>query len=195
MRERAERRTSAERSVAERERERTPALAAAVLGLQRSVGNAATARLLQRAPAHTVYAPEPRHAIATQFRTNHIGRDERHAIDQHASRGTLTTTNTFVAMTNADAAEEIRRCLLALPASADISSWDRLDFTTQFGYWCYATTLLDNATGRYRVRKVFATVRVQAWWNEGKQAFEMGHMHGIGAEDAGSVSTSQLQMA
>jgi hypothetical protein len=194
VRERVQRSASVERSEADGARERTPTPPAAVLHLQRSAGNAATARLLQRAPHHTQYAPAAGHAIAPQFRTNHIRTDERHAIDQHANRGTLTVTNTFVDMSNEDAADEIRHYLHALPAHQDISSWNNIDFVTYSAYWCYETTLLDNNTGLYEVCKVYATLRVQAWWDQGRGVFVMGHMHGIAARDRASETTSQIQM-
>jgi hypothetical protein len=193
VRERVQRPTCAERSQSERGRERTPSIPAAVLALQRSAGNAATARLLQRAPHHTGYAPAARDAIAPEFRTNHIGRDEDDAINQHANRGTYTT-NTFVDMTDDDAAEEIFRYLSGLPVSTDISNWDGFTFVTQSGYWCYETTLVDNNTGAYRVRKVFATVRVRAWWNQQLGVFRIGHMYGIAAPVHGTDHTSYRQM-
>jgi hypothetical protein len=195
VRERLQRPATAELTQTERGRERAPTPPAAVLALQRSAGNAATARLLQRSPRHTGHAPRASDAIASQFRTNHNGRDERHAIDQHANRGTLTSTNTFVDMTNEDAADEIRHYLERLRDTEDISSWESFDFVTHSGYWCYETTLLDNGTGRYRIRKVFATVRVQAWWIESLGVFVLGHMFGLGAADPSSERTSHIQMA
>ena len=194
VRERVQR--SVERSEAERGRERTPTITAAVLDLQRSAGNAATARLLQRAPHHTQYAPPATHAIAPQFRTNHIGANWQDAINQHANRGTYGT-NTFVTMADDDAREEIRRYLHALPRNEDISGWDQFTFVTQSGYWCYETTLVDNDAGTYQVREVYARARLTAWWNQQRGEFRIGHMGGVAVPDLRFDRTfwHQVQMA
>jgi hypothetical protein len=175
--------------------QRAGALPAAILALQRTAGNAATAALLQRTRTDAqTYAPAPGKAIDAGFRTNHIGTDEYAAVDKHADRGTHTTTNTYVAMTNEDAADEIALYLERLPASSGVASWDRFDFVTDQGYWCFETVLIDNATGVYEVRKCFATVSLQAWWVEGLGVFALGHMHGLG-RPLSAVTTSRVDLS
>ena len=66
-------------------------------------------------------------------------------------------------MTDRDAAEETLRYLHALPANQDISNWNGFTFVTQSGYWRYETTLVNNDTGVYRVRRILARVPVRAW--------------------------------
>ncbi len=164
------------------------ALPAALLGLQRSAGNAATARVLQRAPHHTRFAPAAgRPAITDKFRTDHIGEDWEDAISQHADRGTYTW-NTFVKMTDAEARTEIADYLYGLHKDAPVESWGSLEFETNSLYLCFETTLLDNDAARYQVRRVWAKVNVSAWWMPkagASGAFQMGHMDGIAAVPPG----------
>jgi hypothetical protein len=185
VRERRQRATAVKRSGAETALARTSTPPAAVLALQRSAGNTATTRLLQRAPEHRAYAPAARDAISTRFRTNHIGASAKDAVAQHANRG-MQETNTFVDMSDADAASEIRHFLDQLPVGEDIDDWKWFDFTTHSGYWCYETTLTDNATGEFEVREVFAKLELRAWWNASQGKFWIGHMYGLTGPDPSS---------
>ena len=191
VRERVQRSTSVERSGAERGRERT--IPAAVLDLQRSAGNAATARLLQRAREHTQYAPLATQAIAPKFRDDHFGETWEDAVAQHGRRGTYAT-NTVVNMTGDDAHKEIFNYLNALHWDVDISAWTEFNFVTRDTYWCIETTLLDNDMGLYRVREVLATVGLTAWWNQQRGVFWIGHMSGVVAAKPRWGRTYEVQV-
>ena len=42
--------------------------------------------------------------------------------------------------------------------------------------------------------KVFATIRVRAWWNDKLGVFRIGHMFGLAVRDKGSERTATIQM-